>query len=402
VFRKWDEIKFNVPLSPAGFVLHQICARAQTHANQFSSVRWLTPSLVGGGVQRTGWPVSDISRARRDARRARVLQHHAVSILGGEAVAFDDDRGLRGAARLAALSWRRRVGRVAAFALARLRRIVARDLVFAPRVLDQPRAVLLALPPQRRRHRLVTDLARPRVDLAQFGSLLDWTALAREKVFGERVKNVYAEHEVALADRDVHRNDFVLVGLVDLQRRLEHVQEVGQLVVADVLGAVRIEVLPDFVVHVVVVISETFLHVFRGLRVVLQNHSDVHVDDDKEADDQISQQEGDADCAAAAVARVADLRVGQLAVLLVDDAVQHTVPAGGGGHLEKQDHRLPERLEVVDVVEAALVLYVHEEGHAEDGKDEHDQEEQQADVEQGWQRHSQREKQRPDAFGTLH
>jgi len=138
------------------------------------------------------------------------------------------------------------------------------------------------------------------------------------------------------------------------------------------------------------------------LWIVLENHSDVHVDNNQEADDQVGQKECDADGAAAAVAGVSKLGVGQFAVLLIDDAIQHAVPASGGGHLEKQDHRLAERLEVVDVVQAALVLDVHEEGHAEDGKDEHDQEEQQTDVEQRRQWHGQREKQRPDAFGTLH
>ncbi len=47
-----------------------------------------------------------------------------------------------------------------------------------------------------------------------------------------------------------------------------------------------------------------------------------------------------------------------------------------GGHLKEQDHGLPEGFEVVDVVQSPPVLHVHEEGHAEDGEDEHDEEQQ--------------------------
>ena len=64
--------------------------------------------------------------------------------------------------------------------------------------------------------------------LSELGRLLDGVALAREEVLGEGVEDVDAEAEVAAADGDVHADDLVLVRLVDLQRRLKHVQEVGQ------------------------------------------------------------------------------------------------------------------------------------------------------------------------------
>jgi len=86
---------------------------------------------------------------------------------------------------------------------------------------------------------------------------------------------------------------------------------------------------------------------------------------------------------------------------------QHAVPAGRRRRLEQQDHALAERLEVEDVVEAVRVPDVHEEGHAEDGVDEHDEEhehdeeQQEADVEERRQRDGQREQQRPDALGGL-
>ena len=54
-------------------------------------------------------------------------------------------------------------------------------------------------------------------------------AFAREKVLGERVQHVNTEAQVAPADGNVHGDDLELVGLVDLQRRLQHVKEVGQL-----------------------------------------------------------------------------------------------------------------------------------------------------------------------------
>jgi hypothetical protein len=57
-------------------------------------------------------------------------------------------------------------------------------------------------------------------------------------------------------------------------------------------------------------------------------------------------------------------------------------PISGSGFLQ-QDERLEEGLEIVDVVEAAADLDVLEEGHTEDGKNEHDKEEKEADVEEG-------------------
>ena len=52
--------------------------------------------------------------------------------------------------------------------------------------------------------------------------------------------------------------------------------------------------------------------------------------------------------------------------------------------LKEEDHGLPESLKVVDRVQCPPVLDVHEEAHPEDGKYEHDQEEEKEDVEQGW------------------
>ena len=70
-------------------------------------------------------------------------------------------------------------------------------------------------------------------------------------------------------------------------------------------------------------------------------------------------------------------------------------------HLEQQDHGLEEGLEVVDLVQCAPVLDVHEEGHAEDGEDEHHEEQQQADVEEGRDGHDQGEEQSPVRYLEL-
>lgn len=73
------------------------------------------------------------------------------------------------------------------------------------------------------------------------------------------------------------------------------------------------------------------------------------------------------------------------------DNINRQRNCGWASYLKEQDHALAEGLEVVDIVDAALLLHVHEKGHAENGEDEHDQEQQQADVEQGGQGHGQRE-----------
>ena len=345
------------------------------------------------------------------------MNHHFVSVFRSVSVTVYQNgrllvRQVAGRAGRGRVGRRRRVGarvaaassRVASAAFAfgaRAARCCRFSAVLPPGHLDEPGAVLFALPPQSRRDRVVARPLDGHGRLVDFHRLFNWVALAGEEVARQGVQDVDAVHQISPADGDVHRDDLVLVGLVDLQRRFQHVQEVRQLVVADVLGALRVELLPDFVVHVVVVVRQTFLHVFRGLRVVLQNDGDVHVDDDQERDDQVREEVSDAHGGVAAIARVARFRVRLVALLLVDDAFQDAVPAGRRGHLEEQNHGLAERFKVVDFVDAGLVFDVHEEGHAEDGVDEHDQKEEEANVEQGRQGHGQGEQKRPDAFGSF-
>jgi len=70
-------------------------------------------------------------------------------------------------------------------------------------------------------------------------------------------------------------------------------------------------------------------------------------------------------------------------------------------NLEEQDHRLSKGLEVVNIIKATFVSDVHEERHAKYGKDEHDEKEQEANVEECWQGHCQGEQQSSNTLGTL-
>ena len=97
---------------------------------------------------------------------------------------------------------------------------------------------------------------------------------------------------------------------------------------------VWIELLPDLVEEVVVLVGDALLDVLCGLRVVFQDHSDVHVDDDEEAENEVYDHECDAGHVVAAVARVSGLRVRQFAVGLVGDGRQGFGPSGRRAHLE--------------------------------------------------------------------
>ena len=69
--------------------------------------------------------------------------------------------------------------------------------------------------------------------------------------------------------------------------------------------------------------------------------------------------------------------------------------------MEKQDESLEESLEVVDIVESWSDFHILEETDAKDGKDEHDKDEEEADVEQGGKRHPEGEEQCPDSLRSF-
>ena len=117
---------------------------------------------------------------------------------------------------------------------------------------------------------------------------------------------------------------------------------------------------------------------------VFKDDGDVHVDDDEKAHDEIGNKVHDGQSAVAAV--TVRLVLGRCSVtvrrFVVHQSSEHAVPASRRRDLEQRDHALEERLEVEQVVDAVGVFDVHEERHAEDGEDEHDQEEEEADVDE--------------------
>ena len=238
----------------------------------------------------------------------------------------------------------------------------------------------LALSLQRRADREVVRSLLHAADVADVASVVR----RAEEVLSERVQDVEAVHEVTLADRDVARHEPVVVGLLDLQRLLELADELAQSLERDVLRRLLVVVLPQFVVHVEVVLSQALLHVLGRLAEVLEDHGDVHVDDDEEADDEVADEVQNAGARHAALL--------PHTVLGVRDAGEHAGPPGRRRHLEEYDHALAKRLKVEHVVDAVQMFHVHEERHAEYRKDEHDEKQEQADVEQRWQRHGEREK----------
>ena len=151
--------------------------------------------------------------------------------------------------------------------------------------------------------------------------------------------------------------------------------------------------LPNFIEEIVILVSDTIADVLTGLAVVFEDDGNVHVDNDQEAHDQVGNEVGNSSSKIATVTIFPDFRVGLFAVGEIKDGGQSSVPSGRGGHLEEEDERLEEGLEVVDVVESWSDLGVLEETDAKDGKDEHDEEEEEADVEQGRQGHPQGEEQ---------
>ena len=129
------------------------------------------------------------------------------------------------------------------------------------------------------------------------------------------------------------------------------------------------------VVHVKIILSQTLLHVFGGLREVFEYDGNVHVNNDEETDDKIGDQVNNGLSRTSAVAIRADFRHVAIAVFFVHQTCQNKVPSRWGRNLEKQNHTPKESLKVEHIVDALRVFDVHEETHSEDGVDEHDEEE---------------------------
>src|SRR6218665_231172 len=173
-------------------------------------------------------------------------------------------------------------------------------------------------------------------------------------------------NSVVFAYWNVENDEPVEVRLWQAQRVFEGLHEVAELAERYVLRGILVESLPDFVVHIEVVLSEALLDVFGCLAEVLENDRYVHVDDDEETDDEIRYKKDDRLARAPAVA--VQLNVGRrpVAVLLVHQPGEHRIPPGRRRHLEQQDHAAEERLEVEHVVDSLGVFDVHEKRHSKD------------------------------------
>ncbi len=167
------------------------------------------------------------------------------------------------------------------------------------------------------------------LDFVNVWRLLNRVSFSGKEVLSQSIEDVGTENHVlpdvtrthvrVLDDGDVHVNDLELVWERNLEWRLEYVKKLGQTFERHVLRAVRIELLPDLVEEVVVFVSDALLDVFSGLRVVLQDHSDVHVDDDEEAEDEVHDHECDSGHVVATVARISGFRIRIFTVRFIGD-----------------------------------------------------------------------------------
>ena len=207
-----------------------------------------------------------------------------------------------------------------------------------------------------------------------------------EHTLGEGEQDVQAVDAVAAHHGQVHGDQLDGVGLGHAQRVLKSVRKVPQLGEGDELRGGGVELLPDLVEGLEVVLAERVGALLRGHAEVLQDDGDVHVDHDQEGDDDVADEEGDTHGRAATVALGVGARVDEGRVALVGrrghDGAQQVVPARRRADLEQADHAVAEGLEVEHVVDAVLLLDVGEVGHAEDGVDEHNEEEEEANVEE--------------------
>ena len=159
--------------------------------------------------------------------------------------------------------------------------------------------------------------------------------------------------------------------------------------------------LPNFIEEVIILVSDAIADVFTGLTVVFENDSNVHVDNDQKAHDQVGNEVGNSSSKIAAVTIFSNFRVSLFAISEVKDGRQRSIPSSRCGHLEEEDERLEEGFEVVNIIEAWPDLGVLEQANAKDSKDEHDEEEKETDVHEGGERHDQGEEQGPDSFCTF-
>ena len=159
--------------------------------------------------------------------------------------------------------------------------------------------------------------------------------------------------------------------------------------------------LPYFIEKVIVLISDAVHHVLACLVVVLEDDGDVHVDNYEKTHDKVDNEVANGSAKLATITILSDLGVWLLAVGVVKYGRQCFGPTSACRHLEKQDESLEESFEVVDIVESRSDLDILEETDPEDGKDEHDEEEEEADVEQGGKGHPEGKEQCSNSLGAF-
>lgn len=107
------------------------------------------------------------------------------------------------------------------------------------------------------------------------GRLLNFVAFPREKVLCENIQYIGTEHTILTRltrvgvdksdDWDVHLNNLKLVGLSNLKRGLENIQELRQIFERHVLGAFGVKLSPYFVEKLVILIRDPLLNILASL-----------------------------------------------------------------------------------------------------------------------------------------
>ena len=214
---------------------------------------------------------------------------------------------------------------------------------------------------------------------------------------------------LALVDRDVERDELNRVRLGQLEGPVELVAEVGKVLERHELGGLRIVALPCREEHRHVVLRDAHLLLLVRLCEVLEDHRDVHVDEDeaREAHERYHHEDRQPNLWTRAHVHqpvaVRQLHFARVTVWRLDcDGREHLVPAAAGHQLELDEERVRERAVVEHLVEARRDGHQAERLHADDRVYVDEQEEEDRDVDERRQRGHQRVQQIADAARRPH
>lgn len=135
----------------------------------------------------------------------------------------------------------------------------------------------------------------------------------------------------------------------------------------------------------------------------LQDDCDVHVDHQQDGQQDVGCEEADGNQWVDAVPGDRGswvLHVGVAVWREVHEGTEQTGPSGWRSDHKHTDDAVPKRLKVKHVVDPFLLLHIGKVKHAEDGEGEHDDEEEEANVEEGRKWLQKGHKQRPGTPGT--